>query len=65
MGKKTRIKACELAAQVMAGRPNEVSFCPTLWSLTVFFEEYIKKGAEGTLKDFGPKKPAKLKVVRK
>lgn len=63
MSKKTRIKACELAAEVMAGRPNELCV-PHLWSLAVFFENYIDLGADGTRRDFGPKKPKKLKVVK-
>lgn len=62
MGKKTRIKACELAATVMAGRPNDLCV-PMLWSLTVFFESYITKGATATAKAFGPKKPVKLKAI--
>jgi hypothetical protein len=53
-----------LAAQVMAGRPNEIAI-PQLWSYAVFFEYYIGSGAEATQKDFGPKKPVKLKLVRK
>jgi len=38
---------------------------PWGWSLVVFFERYLRDGAKGTLKDFGPKKPEKLKVVEK
>lgn len=57
-----RIKACELAAQVMAGRPNDTP-APLLWCLTVFFESYIEHGARATQKDFGPKNPVKLRVV--
>lgn len=66
MSKKSRradrIVACELAALVMSGRGDETPV-PMIWSLTVFFEEYITKGAPGTAKNFGPKKPAKLKLV--
>ncbi len=61
MSKKVRIKACELAAEVMSGRPDDLCI-PNLWSLAVFFERYIDAGSSGTIKDFGPKKPVKLKV---
>lgn len=60
----TRVKACELAATVMAGRPDE-AFVPILWSLCVFFENYIDEGADGTRRYFGPKKPVKLKIVKR
>lgn len=59
----TRLEACRLAAQVMAGRPSDTP-APLLWSLAVFFEMYIASGCGATQKDFGPKSPAKLKVVR-
>jgi hypothetical protein len=60
--RSTRIKACQLAALVLSGRPND-ELVPRAWSLTVFFENYIDQGAAGTRKDFGPKKAVKLKVV--
>lgn len=56
-----RIEACRLAAQVF----QSDEYIPKLWSLAVFFENYMKEGAEGTRKDFGPKKPVKLKAVPK
>lgn len=59
----TRVKACELAAQVMAGRPYEVP-APLLWSLAVFFETYSDAGCAATRKGFGPKNPIKLRVVK-
>ena len=62
--KRDRVKACELAALVMAGRPDD-NPAPLVWSLAVFFESYIAYGAEGTRKDFGPKKAVKLRVVGK
>ena len=62
--KSDRIKACELASVVMSGRSDIEGLCPLLWSVTVFFENYINEGSAGTLKDFGPKKPAKLKVAK-
>lgn len=58
--KRDRIKACELAAQVMAGDPE----MPKLWSVTVFFECYIQKGAAGTAVEFGPPDPVELKVIK-
>ena len=61
---KIRIRACELAAQVMASRP-EITLAPTCWSLAVFFESYIVGGSAATMKPFGPKKPTKLKTVRR
>jgi len=63
MSRKGRIKACELAAIVMAGHQKDEAFAPKIWSLAVFFEQYIEAGATGTAKDFGPKKPRNLKVV--
>jgi peroxiredoxin family protein len=60
---RVRIEACQCAAQVLASRDDE-RVMPIGWSLAVFFEKYITSGAEGTLKEFGPKKPAKLKAVK-
>lgn len=60
---KRRIKACEFAAHLLATWDNEDGICPRLWSATVFFESYMTKGATHTMKDFGPKKPKKLKLV--
>lgn len=62
-GFEVRREACRLAAQVMAGRPNDTP-SPLIWSLSVFFENYMLNGAAKTQKDFGPKKAAKLKLVR-
>lgn len=59
-----RTEACRLAAQVIASRPEDKP-APLLWSLTVFFEAYILGGAEATVKNFAPKKPVRLKVVRR
>ena len=60
----TRIKACELAATVMAGRSPQEPANPILWSLAVFFECYIDAGAEATRMAFGPKPPVQLTVVK-
>jgi len=35
-----------------------------LWALTVFFEEYMRKGADETQADWGPKDPVDLSLVR-
>lgn len=60
-----RYKACKLAAQAISGWNNEDGdgICPRIWSLTVFFENYICEGADGTLEDFGPKEPVQLSDV--
>lgn len=58
-----RTDACRFAAEVLSSRP-ELEVCPMVWSLCVFFESYIMKGANDTWRDFGPKKPAKLRVVK-
>lgn len=59
-----RVEACRLAAQVVASRPD-CAPSPLLWSLAVFFETYIGQGSGATYKEFGPKKPVKLRVVKK
>lgn len=56
-----RIEACRLAAQVF----QSDSYIPDLWMLAAFFESYMKEGAEGTRKEFGPKPPVKLKAIPK
>lgn len=61
-----RARACEMAAEVLAGRAwEDHSPMPLGWSLAVFLESYMLKGAKGTLREFGPKHPKKLKLVRK
>jgi len=62
MSKRTRTKACELAAQVLASRP-ELDLIPNAWALAVMFESYIEHGAAWCRKPFGPRKPVKLKIV--
>jgi hypothetical protein len=61
---KIRREACSLAATCFQPLAVGESYLPTLWSLVVFFERYMHEGASGTLKDFGPKFPKKLKVVK-
>lgn len=60
---RRRELACEFAAIVLAGQPVEDRI-PYGWSLAVFFEQYMAYGANRTVKDFGPKKPTKIKVVK-
>jgi hypothetical protein len=60
---RVRIKACELAALVLSTKKDGEDLVPLAWSLAVFFEMYILKGAEGTREDFGPKDPVELFVV--
>jgi hypothetical protein len=61
--RRNRELACQYAATVMAGRPNDGA-APLLWSLTVFFESYLAHGSAWTQKPFGPTKAVKLKVVK-
>lgn len=58
-----RYKACGLAAQAISGWNTDDGICPRMWSLTVFFEQYIHEGAIGTMEDFGPKEPVDLRDV--
>lgn len=64
MSKSTRVRACELAATVMASHESGEPYAPKIWSLCVFFEQYIEFGADGTMKDFGPKKRRKAPVIK-
>jgi len=60
-----RWQACKMAAQVMQGRVNgDEAITPLVWSLTVFFEQYLRGGADNTLADFGPKEAIQLKEVK-
>ena len=63
-GEKVRERACKYAAIVLSTRRDHEALAPLAFSLAVFFEAYILGGAEATAKDFGPKKPAKLKAVK-
>ena len=65
--KATRVKACELAAQCIAGQfvTGDIS-ASKLMSLCVFFENYIDIGAEKTeeaMHLLRPRKVKNLKVV--
>jgi len=60
-----RWQACQMAARTVAGWNNgpDEGITPRLWSVTVFFENYICEGAAGTAEDFGPKEPVELSSV--
>lgn len=60
---RVRTEACRCAALVLASRPD-ANLTPMVWSLAVFFEKYIASGAKATQRDFGPKDPPKLRVVK-
>ena len=60
-----RREACRLAAQAAQGpwsQGRDVSHL--LWSLTVFFELYLRHGGDETQKDFGPKEVIELGILR-
>lgn len=61
--RRDRLAALQMAATVMAGHDSDLAYAPKLWSLSVFFERYLTHGCRGTQKDFGPKKPVKLRKV--
>ena len=58
-----RREACRLAAIAMQGDCKEGDIAQRVWSLAVFFEQYMLTGAKGTRDDFGPKEPVKLEAV--
>lgn len=60
-----RREACRLSALAMQGEFSDGDISQRLWSLTVFFELYMRRGSEGTLADFGPKGPVELKEVER
>lgn len=61
-----RWQACKMAARVMQaqgmGTDNEGP-TPRIFSITVYFEQYMLEGEDGTADDFGPKEPVELKSV--
>lgn len=60
-----RREACRLASNAIRGSwAEERNAANTLWALTVFFEEYMRKGADETQADWGPKDPVDLSLVR-
>lgn len=62
-GERVRRRACKYAAMVLSTRKDDESLVPLAFSLAVFFETYMLEGANGTVKDFGPKRPVKLRRV--
>ena len=60
-----RWQACKMSALVLKTAQTEDGLAPYLWSLTVFFESYMRDGAEGTREDFGPKEPPQLVAALK
>lgn len=66
LGFWVRREACKLAAICMSKRLEDDSegICPKLWSITVFFEQYMLTGAENTAEDFGPKEPVELVAIK-
>lgn len=61
-----RREACRLAAtSIRTHEVSDGSYAPMLWCLTVFFEQYLRDGAEGTKDDFGPKEPVNLEEIKK
>lgn len=63
MSKRDRIEACKMVATVLSGK-DEQPIIPYAWSLAVFFEQYIAKGAKGTIKEFGPKEPTEIRIIK-
>lgn len=60
-----RREACKMAAIAISRHDQERPITPHVWSVTVFFEMYMREGAEGTEADFGPKFEPELKIVPK
>lgn len=56
-----RREACRLAAQAAQGQCGEGQIAQRLWSLCIFFENYLWAGAAGTQQDFGYKEPVTLR----
>ena len=63
--RRNRELACKYAAMLMGNDHETDDWGQRLWSATVFFEAYLARGAQGTLRDFGPKKPTKLTAIGK
>lgn len=62
-----RWQACKMAARTIAGWNTgpDKGLCPRVWSLAVFFEEYMRGGAERTRADFGPADTEVIRLVDK
>lgn len=54
-----------MAALAIQNHTGENQILPQVWSLAVFFEAYMREGAEGTQAEFGPLPAVELSVVGK
>lgn len=63
MGFVIRYLACSLAARALRATDVEDGYAPRIWSLAVFFEMYLRGGADATRDDFGPRAPVALAEV--
>lgn len=54
-----------MAARVVAGWNNgpDEGITSRMWSVTVFFENYLCGGASGTQEEFGPREAVELKPI--
>jgi hypothetical protein len=59
-----RREACRMAALAIQNH-TEDEIVPRAWTLAVFFENYMREGAEGTQAEFGPLPAVELSVVGK
>lgn len=67
LGWWVRWQACKMAAQVFQSGAFPATGdapAPRLWSITVFFEQYMRVGSSETVEEFGPKEPVELKAVK-
>ena len=58
---KIRLEAIKAASSALQ---NDRFGSVDVWALAVFYEKYIWSGADGTRKQFGPKKEPKAKILR-
>ena len=61
--RRIREVACQCSSVAVTALPGDADVVPLLWAMTVFFEQYILKGAAGTQRRWGPKEPVRLKAV--
>lgn len=58
---RIREVACQRSSVAITALPGDDDVVPALWSMTLFFEQYITRGALATRRAWGPKQPAKPK----
>lgn len=58
-----RREACRLAALAIRSADVEENWTPRIWSLVVFFENYLLTGARGTRDEFGPPEPVEIREI--